>query len=230
MSFDRLAPYYCWIELSLAGGKLHRCRTAFLGQIPTPKNILLLGEGHGRSLVECRRTFAHAQITCVDASADMLIQARRQLSRHNLEANQVEFIHADALNLAAPPHRYDLVVANFFLDCFRPDQLEKIIFKITTSSTPDASWLLADFQIPDAGWRRIRSQLILWLLYRFFRATARLPAHKLTKPDSLLEKAGFTLHRRIESEWGLLHSDWWRKGNSNHCRNKIFDNEICFEQ
>jgi hypothetical protein len=49
------------------------------------------------------------------------------------------------------------------------------------------------------------------MLYVFFRMTTRLAAHKLIKPDSLLEKVGFTLHRRIESEWGLLHSDWWRK-------------------
>ena len=214
MNFDRLAPYYRWMEFILAGGKMQRCRTAFLSQIPTPKNVLLLGEGHGRSLVECRRTFANAKITCADASADMLIQARRQLSRYNLKTNQVEFIHVDALNWAPPPHRYDLVVTNFFLNCFRPDQLESIISKVAASATPDASWLLADFKIPDLGWRCFRSRLILWLLYRFFRATTRLPAHKLTKPDSLLEKAGFTLQRRIESEWGLLHSDWWRKENS----------------
>lgn len=214
MSFDRLAPYYRWMELILAGGKLHRCRTAFLGQIPTPKNILLLGEGHGRSLVEFRRRFTNAQITCVDASAGMLTESRQHLIRKNLEAGGVEFIHADVLNWAPPPSRYDLVVTNFFLDCFRPDQLKSIISKVAASTTQDASWLLADFQIPDVRLRRIRSRLILWLLYRFFRATTRLPASKLTRPDSFLEKAGFTLRRRIESEWGLLHSDWWRRENS----------------
>lgn len=193
---------------------MHRCRTAFLGQIQKPKNILLLGEGHGRSLVEFRRRFADAQITCVDASAGMLAQSRQQLTRSNLEANHVEFINADALNWVPAPHHYDLVVTNFFLDCFRSDQLKAIISKVAASATPDASWLLADFQIPDEGLRLIRSRLILWMLYSFFRATTRLPAHKLTKPDSLLEEAGYTLHRRVESEWGLLHSDWWRRINS----------------
>lgn len=209
---------------------MHRCRTAFLGQVPTPKNILLLGEGHGRSLVEFRRRFTNAQITCVDASAGMLTESRQQLPRNNLDVDGVAFIHADVLNWAPPPGRFDLVVTNFFLDCFRPDQLEMIIPKVAANTTPDATWLLADFQIPDVGWRRIRSRLILWLLYRFFRATTRLPASQLTRPDSFLEKAGFALHHRIESEWGLLHSDCWRKENSDHCRNKIFNNEICFDQ
>lgn len=214
MSFDRLAPYYRWMELMLAGGKMHRCRTAFLGQIPAPKQILLLGEGHGRSLVEYRHRFAEAQITCVDASERMLTQARRKLARHNLEANQVEFIHADALNWTPRTHHYDLLVTNFFLDCFRPDQLEQIIFKIATGSTPDANWLLADFQTPGAGWKGLRSRLILRLLYVFFRMVTRLPAHRLTKPDLLLTDGGFKLRHRIENEWGLLHSDWWSKETS----------------
>ena len=94
MSFDQIVPDYHWMELLLAASKLHRCRTAFLDQPPPPANILLLGEGHGRSLVEFRRRFVDAQITCVDASAGMLIQARRQLTRHDLEATRVEFIHA----------------------------------------------------------------------------------------------------------------------------------------
>ena len=106
---------------------------------------------------------------------------------------------------------YDLIVTNFFLDCFRPEQLAQMIPRIAGISAPDANWLIADFQIPPAVLRRIRTRLIIWMLYVFFRMTTRLAAHKLIKPDSPLEKAGFTLHRRIESEWGLLHSDWWRK-------------------
>jgi ubiquinone/menaquinone biosynthesis C-methylase UbiE len=210
MSFDNLAPYYRWMEFIFAGGKMHRCRTAFLDQIPQPKNILLLGEGHGRSLVECCRRFADAQITCVDASEQMLVQARRQLTRHNLKTSQVEFIHAGILNWSPCGKTYDLIVTNFFLDCFTPEQLEQMIPRIAGSSARNANWLIADFQIPSVGWRRIRSRLIIWMLYVFFRLTTQSAAHELTKPDSLLEKAGFTLHRRRESEWGLLHSDWWQ--------------------
>ena len=211
MNFDRLAPYYRCMEFILAGGKMHRCRTAFLDQVPQPKNILLLGEGPGRGLIECCRRFADAQITCVDASERMLAQARRQLAHHNLKASRVEFIHADILNWLPSGKTYDVIVTNFFLDCFRPEQLAQMIPRIADISTPDANWLIADFQIPPAGLGRIRSRFIVWMLYIFFRMTTRLAAHELIKPDSILEKAGFTLHRRIESEWGLLHSDWWRK-------------------
>src|SRR5215469_5978584 len=71
MSFDVLAPHYRWMEFVLAGKKLQRCRTAFLSQVADRQNVLLVGEGNGRFLVECRRSLKNARITCVDASARM---------------------------------------------------------------------------------------------------------------------------------------------------------------
>lgn len=209
MSFDLLAPHYRWMEVILAGEKLQRCRTAFLDDIPAAQNILLLGEGHGRGLIECRRRFPKARITCVDASAAMLTQARRQLLRHNLETTRVEFIHADVLDWTPDDGNYDLVSTNFFLDCFRAEQLEQIIPRLTTAMSPDANWLIADFQNAATGWKRLRSGVILWSMYQFFRMATGLPAKQLVSPDPFLERAGFQLHRRMESEWQLLHSDWW---------------------
>lgn len=211
MSFDLLAPYYRGMERLGAGEKMQRCRTAFLAEIPAAQNILLLGEGPGRGLVEYRRRFPHARITCVDASAAMLTEARQRLNRSAPAAARVEFVHADILNWTPAATDYDLVGTNFFLDCFRAEQLERIIATIAAVTTPDANWLMADFQIAPAGWQRLRSRIILWSLYRFFRLTTRLPARKLTAPDPFLQPAGFQLLRRIESDWRLFRSDWWQR-------------------
>ena len=73
---------------------------------------------------------------------------------------------------------------------------------------------LLDINDTDSAVETTINDVFIDQLNIFLNSTTRLPAHKLTKPDSLLEKAGFTLQRRIESEWGLLHSDWWRKENS----------------
>src|SRR5258706_490433 len=140
MSFDTLAPHYRWMEYILAGDKLQRCRTVFLEKIPTARNILLLGEGHGRCLVECCRRFANARITCVDASEQMLAQARRELIRLQLGASSLEFVRADALTWRPTANTYDLITTNFFLDCFRADQLKQIISRLAASATADANW------------------------------------------------------------------------------------------
>lgn len=214
MSFDLLAPHYRWMEFVVAGEKLQRCRKAFLDQIPAPRNVLLLGEGHGRCLVECRRRFSHARLTCVDASHGMLMESERRLAKHHLDLTKLKFIQADALSWNPDGEPFDLIITNFFLDCFRPDQLKILISKLAANAAPDANWLIADFQVASGGWKRLRSRLILWSMYVFFRVVTRLPAEKLTPPDPFLKQAGFHLHRRTESEWGLLHSEWWSRNGS----------------
>jgi cyclopropane fatty-acyl-phospholipid synthase-like methyltransferase len=211
VNFDVLAPHYRWMERLLAGEKLQRCRTAFLGELGEVQNILLAGEGHGRCLRECCDRFQNARITCIDASQRMLVQARRSLENKDFEVNRIEFIHANLLDWTPLYGNYDLIATNFFLDCFSRDELERVVCRLASWGTSKANWLLADFQMAASGIKKIRSRLILWSMYLFFRTMTRLPAKKLTVPDRFLEKNGFSLHGRIEAEWDLLHSDWWRR-------------------
>lgn len=209
MSFDVLAPHYRWMEFVSAGDKLQRCRTAFLGRVSSAKNILILGEGNGRFLAECRRKLPEAKITVVDASVRMLARARKRVEGQGMDCRQIHFIHADALTWTPPERAFDLIVTHFFLDCFRAEQLEKLTATLARAAAPGANWLLADFQAAPAGFPRYRSQVILWLMYRFFCAVTRLSASTLTPPDAFLEHQGFKLCERRIYDWGLLHSDWW---------------------
>ncbi|HWB07391.1 MAG TPA: class I SAM-dependent methyltransferase [Verrucomicrobiales bacterium] len=213
MSFDSLAPFYQTMETVCAGGKLHRCRTAWLPHIPVPRSILLAGEGHGRSLEACLRRFPGAKIVAVDASPRMLAKARDRLKRRKLDTSRVQFVQADLLQWQPAPGTFDLIVTHFFLDCFTADQLAAVIPRLAAAGKPDAQWLLADFQIASSGPARWRSRCIVKLLYTFFRVFARLPASRLVSPGSALQHAGFRLHRRQESEWKLLTSEWWRREN-----------------
>lgn len=212
MSFDALAPHYRWMEFVLARERLQRCRTAFLGKIRTARRVLIAGEGNGRFLAECAGVVSGAKITCVDSSSAMLAQARRRAGNGHAGTNEIEFIHADILNWTPPDAAYDAVVTHFFLDCFRADQLDRIVPMLAQKVVSGGHWLIADFQKPVAGWRRARAAAILQMMYVFFRFATALPARSLTPPDALLLRAGFSLEARIEREWGLLHSDCWRNG------------------
>ena len=206
MNCDRLAPFYRTMEFLSAGRKLQCCRTEFLGEIPKPNRILLAGEGHGRFLPECVRRFPAAHITVIDSSARML-----EIARSTVTSRKVEFIHADLLEWDGPPAIFDLIVTNFFLDCFGPAPLAIVIAKLGTLATPAASWLLADFEIASNGIARLRSRAIIGLLYPFFRITTGLQTRALVPPDGLLATAGFTRHHRRTHDWGLLKSEWWRR-------------------
>jgi ubiquinone/menaquinone biosynthesis C-methylase UbiE len=211
MSFERLAPHYRWLEFVLAGDKLQRCRTAFLTRDLKPEQILILGEGNGRFLVECRKLFSSTRVVCVDASQTMLRLARRRLARNGLNDQNVELIEADALSWVPPKQSFDLLVTHFFLDCFREDQLPGLVRRLGEAARPSARWLLADFQIPARGLKRWRAEAIHQLMYAFFRVTTRLPARKLCVPDRWLQVEGFSLNDRRVTDFGLLRSDLWAR-------------------
>ena len=78
-------------------------------------------------------------------------------------------------------------------------------------AAPEARWIISDFTVPERGWRRLRARAIHALMYAFFRVTTRLPARHWTKPDPMLERAGFRLTGRRTTEWGLLQADLWRR-------------------
>ena len=211
MSFDLLAPHYRWMEALCAAGQLQRCRTALLGVIPAPQQVLVYGEGNGRFLVELCRRFPAARVTVVEASAVMIDLARARLRRAGLAGAQVEFIHADALKWQPPTAAFDLIVTCFFLDCFREDQLQHLVPAIASAATGDAHWLHADFQIAPAGLRRVCSRVIVGFLYAFFRCVTRLPAHELVNVEPYVRAAGFTRWQRCEFVLGLLFCDCWKR-------------------
>jgi len=153
-------------------------------------------------------------VTCVEFCAGMVAQARRRLRVAGADESRVEFQQMDAFNWTPPLEKFDLIATHFFLDCFPAAQLEVLVPRLEKSATPDAIWLLADFQTPARGWQRWRAQLMLTMLYTFFRLTTALPAHQLTPPDPFLRNAGFTLVERRLASFGFAYSDLWRRAQS----------------
>jgi ubiquinone/menaquinone biosynthesis C-methylase UbiE len=214
MSFDLLAPHYRWMEFVLAGGKLQRCRTAFFDKIGPAQNVLILGEGNGRFLVELRPKLPSATFTILDASPKMLEQARKRVLRAGLDPAGIRFLHQDILDWEPEPASADLIVTHFFLDCFSEAQLDTIISRVARAAAPQAVWLLADFAVPASGFPRLRARAIHALMYAFFRLATRLPARALSSPAHFLERKGFVLQEQMTYEWGLLHSDFWRRASN----------------
>jgi ubiquinone/menaquinone biosynthesis C-methylase UbiE len=209
--FDHLARHYDWMELLLAGGKLEDCRNALWNDIPPVKSALLVGEGHGKFLAALLRRYPAATVTCVDASEQMLKVARNRLEHEPISLQRVEFIHAALPSWHPPSQGYDLIATHFFLDCFPREQLGAVIDALQRALRPGACWLVSDFQVPRAGLRRLRAQVIHRLMYAFFRVVTKLPASCLVSPRPFFRKHGFVRVRHQEFDWGLLTAELWRR-------------------
>ncbi len=208
MSFDRLAPHYRWLEALLAGNLLQRGRTHWLPEVRNSRRVLLAGEGHGRLLVACATALPSGDFTVLDQSEGMLRQARQLW--HQSGGNQtVHFGNVDLRQWRSAQADFDLVVTNFFLDCFDAEELSRVIANLAAATAPQARWIVTDFVVPETGWRRRRAQIILALAYAFFRRATGLSARRLTSPDAILRAAGFQLQRRARFNHNFIQTDLW---------------------
>lgn len=208
MGFDRLAPVYRSLEWFLAGNQLQQARIFHLQHCRDARSILLLGEGHGRFLEVLAKSNTDAEIIYVDQSEGMLQQARSSLRRSGLATSRVQFQQADIFHYQ-PSHPVDVLVTHFFLDCFRPDQLENLIPRLASMLNLAGRWLLADFQIPSGRIKACRARIVLALAYTFFKVATRLPARHICPPQPLLKSSRLTLQNRQTFNWDLLYSELW---------------------
>ncbi len=195
--FDGLARWYRALEFLAFGRDLERARCCLLDRLAGCRDILVLGEGDGRCLAQLVRAAPLARIRCVDASGAMLARAAARLT-DPADRARVTLEQGDAFALDLPAGRYDAVVTLFFLDCFLPDQVERLVARIRGALQPGARWLWADFAVP-AGWRRGPARAALRLLYLFFRWQTGLKARALPPTEAILERAGF--RREVEREF-----------------------------
>ena len=206
MNFDRVAPHYRWLETLAFGNQLQEARTAFVREIPSPRRVLILGEGNGRFVAEFVRAHPAAAVDCIEASERMI-----ELAQQRVNAPQVHFIHANVRDTPLEAGTYDLIVTHFFLDCFADAELCEVVEKLAAAATMDASWLLADFRLPNSGWRRFHASLWIWAMYLFFRLTSEVQTRRLDDPSPCLRESGFECVRQQRSRFGMIKSELWRR-------------------
>jgi trans-aconitate methyltransferase len=214
VSFDAIAPWYRTLETIAFGNALQRARVACLDAIGSSRRTLIVGEGNGRFLAALLQRHPLIKVDCVDSSERMLELARRHvLQTAPDELSRVAFLQRDVTTWV-PHDRYDLIVTDFFLDCFSIQQVGNIVAKLAQAAAPNATWLLADFRIPEAGLARIHARVWLAVMYWFFRAFARIWARDLIDPSPFLRAEGFVLERQILFRFGMLKSELWLQQRS----------------
>ncbi len=119
--FDRLAPFYRWMEWFSFGPWLWRCRCAMLPLLGRGRQALVLGDGDGRFTARLLRAWPETEVDAVDASGAMLEALLRRAGRERVRA-----FCADVRSWQPARPRYDLVVTHFFLDCLATGEVEAL--------------------------------------------------------------------------------------------------------
>jgi ubiquinone/menaquinone biosynthesis C-methylase UbiE len=195
---DRIADAYRWLEYVSFGRELERRRFRHLPLVAGARHVLVLGGGDGRFLTRLMRQNAHARAHYVDCSPRML-----SLARARAGGERVSYRLSDARAVSLAPESFDLIVTNFFLDCFDEADAHGVVERAALAAKPRARWLVAEFRrVPWAGF-------LLRALYLFFRITTGLKTRRLVDHHGLLARHGFRLEREERSWFGWLTSELW---------------------
>lgn len=207
-SFDNLASVYSILERTLFWNQLERARAHGLQAFDpeTTQRALALGDGDGRFSAIALKRNPRLRIDSVDSSPAMLNQATKRIEQLGPDVrNRFQPIQADAREHSFERNDYDVVVAQFFLDCFSSEDANRLLERAGKALRPEGTLVYADFTARSG--KRLH-RWIVKLLYSLFRLTTDIESRTLPKlawPYSLkLDK---------EKRWneGLIVSEIRRK-------------------
>jgi demethylmenaquinone methyltransferase/2-methoxy-6-polyprenyl-1,4-benzoquinol methylase len=140
--FDRIAPVYEALANVHSAGQIRAAKASQLEFMAAQDRVLYVGVGAGEDAVGAAQL--GADVTCIDTSAAMLRRTEAKLQAVGAEA---ECIHGDVREHQRRDH-YDMVVANFFLNCFREEEMLVFLEHLTSLLRVGGRLAIADVAVP----------------------------------------------------------------------------------
>lgn len=198
-TYDRMAPIYEGLTNVYSLGCVPRAKRSQLAHIRPGDRVLYAGLGPGRAAVNAAER--GADVTGIDLSLRMI-----EISRSRFEAAgiQADLHHGDLMTYE-PSERFDIVVANFLLDCFDDETRPRVVEQLSTMLVSGGRLLVTDTGRP----RGSLPARAFWYGYQGIAysttwmqgVTPFLPVMDLS---ALLGEAG------VEVEETILHRPWRR--------------------
>ena len=211
MNCDGIARYYEVLEHLSFGRYLERTRFAFLGETRTSRRAILCGGGDGRFLARLLCENPSVEVDFVELSPMMIELAERRVAGMGRAFRErVRFYSGDVREFEPRPEGYDLIVTNFFLDCFREQELGQVVARLASCGAPRARWIVSDFREADGLIGRMWTGAVIRGLYAAFRWTTGLRVDRLPDYAGALARRGYLLRCEERALGGLLHSSLWQ--------------------
>jgi len=197
--FDRVAVVYDLLAHLVFGNKLDRAQQVFLNELAMHNKVLIVGGGTGKILEWLPEELA-VQVDYLELSEKMLSKAKRRKSRASL----TRFIQG---NILEHHGAYDVIIANFFLDCFAEETLHQVLSKVSGVMIKKGKLIVTDFcPVNEKAPRFLNG-----LMHRFFKLTANLEADHLKDIRGIMRTSGFMETSYKEMNKGQLFTGVYTK-------------------
>jgi ubiquinone/menaquinone biosynthesis C-methylase UbiE len=127
-SYTAVASFYETLAACYSGGQIAAAKRAQLAEMQPGDRVLYVGVGAGEDAVVAARL--GAQLTCIDLSSAMLSRLEARLG-----ATQAEILCGNAFDHHRPGH-YDVVTANFLLNCLSEPAMREMLAHLSTLLRP----------------------------------------------------------------------------------------------
>ena len=197
--FDRVAPIYDRLAYLVFGNKLEEVQQTFLHVIPPSSKVLIVGGGSGK-ILEWLPQEKNLEIAYIELSKKMMKQAKGRTN----SSNEVLFYHADIMDVY---DEFDVIIANFFLDCFDSQGLRKVLEKFSLLLAKKGQLIVTDF-------RKNQNKRDFWLMklmHAFFKFVSNLESNDLLDLHSEILSTGFKEQNFQEIDRGQLFTAVYSK-------------------
>ncbi|HTH83487.1 MAG TPA: class I SAM-dependent methyltransferase [Mucilaginibacter sp.] len=182
-NYDNSAWFYDSLARVVYGKSLINAQLFLLQFVPPDSSILIVGGGTGWILEELTRIHSSGlKVTYVEVSANMMALSQKRNSGNN----EVVYVN-NAVEDAALPGNFDVVITPFLFDNFTEATLQKVFAYVHQQLKTEGLWLNADFQLTGRWWQNV----MLKTMFVFFKLLCGIEASALPAIEEQFTRWGY---------------------------------------
>lgn len=190
-TFDRMAARYERLTNWYSNGRVRMSKLAQLEHLEPGQRVLYAGIGTGEDAIEAIRL--GARVSGLDLSKEMVALVDGRCRESGLEIE----LHHGSLFDHRPEEPYDVVCANFLLDCFPVEQSFEAMRHLVGLVRPEGLFLVADVTPPTGSpLARLVATIHHFGAFAFTRLQGLTPWFPLYDYPEMLGRLGVTVESR----------------------------------
>lgn len=185
---------YKWVgfQYELSGnvyslGRIPKCKSTMLKYLKPGQKLLVAGAGHGTEAI--RAAQMGIDVTVVDLSATMLKHCRGRMDKCSDAGACMTCINDDIFNIQ-DTEKYDMVMANFFLNVFPEKRVDEVANHLASLVKPGGYFVVGEFVLPEKGIIGLLQNLNWYLAILFYSATTEATLHPVHDYAGLVRQSG----------------------------------------
>ena len=192
-NYDSTAWFYEKVAHFFSGGAILACKKSQVPHFQKGEKILFAGAGGGEDALLALDK--GSDVTIVDLSKKMINQAAKKFKDHSLERNLKMF--NENIFDHGKKENYDVVVANFFLNVFKEDDMMKALAHLVSLLRPGGKLIIGDFSPPTGGFINKIAQKTHFRLASLFNLLTNNPIHPIYPYQDYFKENGAKIIERV---------------------------------